>query len=314
MMRKSLLVVNADDFGYSDERDDGIVECYRNGHISSVSLLVNGVRAENAAKLAKQNNMHLVTGLHVNLTEGQPIGQGYRTLIRNGCFLGKFGFREAVNEGQLDIIEVRREIQAQIDKFRELMGNEPYHADGHQHIHVIPGIVETFAAVLSENHVKVTRLPRERGVVSEVWATPQQAGFMKEVVHQSEHASKVFSSHKLWTCDEFIGLRTMGSNMTIDRVTSHLSEVYDITDSPEPDKRTDIAAGQERVVTCEWMVHPGHVTSGEGGCGEGPDDFSKSHDRQHEIDILSDKALVNVYRSMNITMTNFKDCFTTIKS
>ncbi|XP_060077285.1 carbohydrate deacetylase-like [Ylistrum balloti] len=302
-MKKILLVVNADDFGYSDERDTGIVECYRNGYISSVSLLVNGVHAEGAVKLAKRYN--IASGLHVNLTEGHAIGQGYTTLTRNGCLLGKFGFRKAVKERTLDIAEVRREIQVQIDRYRELTGEIPYHADGHQHIHVIPGVAETFAAVLSENGVKVTRLPKESGVVAEVWATPEQAEFMKEVVIHAESASKVFTTHKLWSCDDFIGLRTMGSNMTIDKVTSCLSEVYDVT---------ECVCSKDQVITCEWMVHPGHVTSGAGGCGEGPDCFSRSHDRQHEMDILSQKTLSDIYRAMNITMSNFRDVFTTIKA
>lgn len=306
-MKKNLLVVNADDFGYSDERDAGIVKCYRNGYISSVSLLVNGVNAENAAKLAKQHNIS--TGLHVNLTEGHTVGHGYRTLVRNGCFLGKFGFRDAVQEAKIDISEIRREVQAQVDKFRVLMGDGPFHADGHQHIHVIPGVVETFAAVLRENGVKVTRLPRERGVASEVWTTPQQAEFMKEIVQQSESASHVFASHTLWTCQCFIGLRTMGSNMAVDKVTSHLDEVY-VANTCSHDIQPDKAS----VMTCEWMVHPGHVTSGEGGCGEGPDDFSKSHDRQHEMNILSQQALRNTYTSMNITLANFQECFAAINS
>lgn len=53
------LIINADDFGYSHERDRGIMECFQTSAISSASLLVNGVNVVQAVELAKQENLPL---------------------------------------------------------------------------------------------------------------------------------------------------------------------------------------------------------------------------------------------------------------
>ena len=43
-------------------------------------------------------------------------------------------------------------------------------------------------------------------------------------------------------------------------------------------------------VSIEVMVHPGYVSAiGDGGCGEGPDCFSLSKDREFEVDALTSK-------------------------
>lgn len=54
---KRLLVINADDFGYSVERNEGMVTCFLRGAISGVTLMVNGVAAEDAVNRAKKVNM-----------------------------------------------------------------------------------------------------------------------------------------------------------------------------------------------------------------------------------------------------------------
>ncbi|KAG7254881.1 hypothetical protein CRUP_006916 [Coryphaenoides rupestris] len=48
------LVVTGDDFGYCARRTRGMVECFRAGGLSNVSLLVNGSAAKDAAELAKR--------------------------------------------------------------------------------------------------------------------------------------------------------------------------------------------------------------------------------------------------------------------
>lgn len=158
------LVVTADDFGYCPRRDEGIVEAFLAGAVTSVSLLVNGAATESAAELARRHS--IPTGLHANLSEGRPVGPARRgassLLGPEGFFLGKMGFREAVAAGDVDLpqvrsrscrrmlartprappggyCEVREELEAQLSCFRELMGRAPTHVDGHQHVHVLPG-------------------------------------------------------------------------------------------------------------------------------------------------------------------------------
>lgn len=49
---RRFLVVTADDFGYDDDRNRGIVECFRDGGVTRASLLVNGYASDKAALLA----------------------------------------------------------------------------------------------------------------------------------------------------------------------------------------------------------------------------------------------------------------------
>lgn len=48
-MSRLRLVINADDFGYSQERDEGIVQCIQSRLVTSCSLLPNGLTAKTAA-------------------------------------------------------------------------------------------------------------------------------------------------------------------------------------------------------------------------------------------------------------------------
>uniref|UniRef100_A0ABI8AK75 Carbohydrate deacetylase n=1 Tax=Felis catus TaxID=9685 RepID=A0ABI8AK75_FELCA len=102
------LVVTADDFGYCPRRDEGIVEAFLAGAVTSVSLLVNGAAAESAADLARRHK--IPTGLHANLSEGRPVGParlGDSSLLSpEGFFLGKMGFREAVATGGVALPQV----------------------------------------------------------------------------------------------------------------------------------------------------------------------------------------------------------------
>ena len=37
------------------------------------------------------------------------------------------------------MVQVKKEIVAQIERFNSKMGYKPTHIDGHQHVHVLPG-------------------------------------------------------------------------------------------------------------------------------------------------------------------------------
>ena len=57
MAATNYLMITADDLGYSQERNEGIVECYKSKAITRSSLMVNAIAAEHAVSLAKACNL-----------------------------------------------------------------------------------------------------------------------------------------------------------------------------------------------------------------------------------------------------------------
>ena len=84
------LIINADDLGYSENRDAGIFDAHACRAITAASLIVNGPTAQKAAKKAKEVGLYL--SLHLNLTEGKSLtGPSIITNDRNDFFY-KFCF------------------------------------------------------------------------------------------------------------------------------------------------------------------------------------------------------------------------------
>ncbi|XP_007953618.1 carbohydrate deacetylase [Orycteropus afer afer] len=275
------LVVTADDFGYCPRRDEGIVEAFLVGAVTSVSLLVNGAAAESAAELARRHS--IPTGLHANLSEGRPVGparHGASSLLGpEGFFLGKMEFRKAVVAGDVALPQVRDELEAQLNRFRELLGRDPTHVDGHQHVHVLPGVCQVFAEALQAHGVRFTRLPLERGVGGCAWLEAPARAFACAVGRDARAAVDPFSRHGLRWTDAFVGLSTCGRHMSAQRVSGALARALE-----------SVPAGH--ALTAELMAHPGYPSvPPAGGCGEGPDAFSCSWERLHELRVLTAPTL-----------------------
>ncbi|NXU16085.1 YDJC deacetylase, partial [Pardalotus punctatus] len=295
------LIVTGDDFGYCPRRNQGIVDCFLAGAISNVSLLVNGSAAADAAKLARRYNIPI--GLHANLSEGSPVCEVLKTnsslLNQDGFFHGKMGFRTALSKGLLNMSEVKQELKAQVELFHELTGHLPPHMDGHQHVHVLPEVRHVFAEVLEEYGIKYTRVPIEPGLHNCDWIPPSLMDFYLGVEADSFNTVDVFTKHGIRWPDIYIGLSTMGRNMSVSSICSAIdAAILELT----------AKVPQSRTVTIELMVHPGYPSVPPvGGCGEGPDDFSQSWERLHELQTLIKPELQSHYKSRNIQLCSFKD-------
>lgn len=116
--------------------------------------------------------------------------------------------------------------------------------------------------------------------------------------------------------DVYLGLTTMGQNMSVGNIKRALGYALGagcLTNSlTAPLTGTEIgemaAVNSDRPVTAELMVHPGYPSHPlEGGCGQGPDDFSQSEDRQHELKTLTDPSLLAYYKQESIQLCAFRD-------
>ncbi|KAM5191255.1 carbohydrate deacetylase [Mantella aurantiaca] len=306
------LVVTGDDFGYCPRRDIGIVECFQAGAISNVSLLVNGNSAASAANLANRYNIPI--GLHANLSEGIPVCgelQHNSTLIdAQGVFRGKMGIRKALAQGLLNIAEVRQELCAQVKLFRELTGQNPQHMDGHQHVHVLPRIREEFAQVLHEHGIPYTRVPVEVGLNRCDWIQGELMEFYRGVENDALNTVEVFKNHGIRWPDIYIGLSTMGKNMTISNIQQALDySIQSLQGRQSPhSSRHSPHSHSNTSISIELMTHPGYPSvPPEGGCGEGPDNFSQSWERLHEMEILKNPLLNSYYSERGIQLCSFKD-------
>ncbi|KAM3611043.1 uncharacterized protein V6R79_012790 [Siganus canaliculatus] len=307
-----MLVVTGDDFGYCPRRNQGIVECFQAGGISNVSLLVNGSAAKEAADFAKRYSIPI--GLHANLSEGIPVCpnlQQVSTLTNlQGFFHGKMGFRQALQRGQLSMKQVELELRSQVSLFRDLTGHLPHHMDGHQHVHVLPEVREVFAQVLSELQIPYTRVPVEIGLHSCPWLPAHLQRFYTQVEKDALDSIPVFTRYGIRWPDAYLGLTTMGPNMSIPNLQRALSHAMTVGSSRTPS--CSVPDSDELVVTAELMVHPGYPSlPHNGGCGEGPDDFSQSADRQHEMSVLTDPALQSLYSQRSVQLCNFRDLLST---
>ncbi|XP_077996187.1 carbohydrate deacetylase-like [Glandiceps talaboti] len=296
------LVINADDFGYCPQRNKGIVDCFEAKAITSSSLIINGAFTKEAVTLAKTHKLPL--GLHLNLTEGNPvhiIDQGASSLVdTNGYFLGKFGFREAIKRGTINMEEVRHEMQAQIDNFRELVGHLPLYVDGHHHCHVISGVAKVFAELLSKNGIRVTRLPVQYGLDKCSWVEKASMSFYQGVKEDAITALKIFKSHGISHPHGYIGLSTMGANMSVERIQTALDTSIKTVE--------ETMSCSDSTLTFELMTHPGYQSiAGCGGFDGGPDTFALSKDREHEIMVLNDEKLKQYFVDHNIQLCSFDE-------
>lgn len=299
------LVVTGDDFGYCAQRNQGLVEGFLSGAITTVSLLVNGCAAQQAAELANRHNIPI--GLHANLSEGAPVSPAlhHSTLVNHcGLFFGKMGFRHCLERGTICLSQVDMELRAQVRRFIELTGHRPQHMDGHQHVHVLPGVRLVFAQVLADFRIPFTRVPVEPGLHSCTWIPPPLKAFYSQVERDALDSIPIFRKYALRWPDVYLGLTTMGQNMSVSNLQRALSHALSTEGS---DSRS-----RERPISAELMVHPGYPSlPREGGCGDGPDDFSQSPDRQHELRVLTDPALSTLYQQLGVQLCTFSDLLLT---
>lgn len=157
------LIVNADDFGMAEAVNQGIVEAHDRGIVTSASLMATGGAFAHAVALAK-TRPKLAVGVHLTLTEQRPLtGSAATSLVgADGRFPPHLvQFAGLHMRGKVALTQVRAELDAQIRKVRDA-GIAVSHLDGHQHVHVLPGIAAIVAELAAAYGIRAVRYPTER--------------------------------------------------------------------------------------------------------------------------------------------------------
>ena len=139
------LIVNADDFGFTEGVNRAIVETHTHGIVTSSTLMANGRAFEDAVRSAK-TVPSLSVGCHVVLIDGEPVLDAKRLPSITSAHSNGFRFRDGLKSfaaraltGRLDPAEIEAEASAQIRKL-QAAGINVSHVDTHKHTHLFPAI------------------------------------------------------------------------------------------------------------------------------------------------------------------------------
>jgi predicted glycoside hydrolase/deacetylase ChbG (UPF0249 family) len=211
-----ITIISADDFGLSQDRNRGIIECFRRGAVTSASFCANGAAFEEAVLLAKQNPS-LDIGLHIALTGEKPLAapSQIKSLVdKNGRLYKDWRsfFWRYIKAGDLE-----KEIREQFQKVVSC-GLKITHVDGHSHLHILPGILPIVIKLCKEHKIQIIRLPSEPAALGLLCGKRLILGFL------CLFARYIIRMNGLLSCDQCYGIAHSGrlSPAVFQRITRNL--------------------------------------------------------------------------------------------
>jgi len=163
MSAMTRLIVNADDFGIAEAVNRGIAEAHDRGIVTSASIMATGQSFEHAVALARQRP-NLGIGVHLVLTEQRPLaGAHVPTLVGADGSFASHAVELAGRQlsARISLRDVKVELDAQIRRVRAA-GLAVTHLDGHQHVHVLPGVARVVVELAAAHGIVAVRYPAER--------------------------------------------------------------------------------------------------------------------------------------------------------
>lgn len=130
-MVETKLIIRADDLDYSDAVNIGIERSVHKGIINNVGVMVNMPTTLDGLSIIRDTKVCL--GLHVVISSGRPLlnPKFIPSIVDDdGAFLSSADYRKAPNDF-VNLDEVILEIEAQYQKFIELVGRKPDYFEGH---------------------------------------------------------------------------------------------------------------------------------------------------------------------------------------
>jgi predicted glycoside hydrolase/deacetylase ChbG (UPF0249 family) len=191
------LIFNADDFGFTRDVNDGIVEAHRTGVLAATTLMANGDAFDHAVACARETPS-LDVGVHLVMVQGQSVRDPARPLPATLQELGRVLLKRELAVYDEAVAQVRRIVAA---------GIQPSHIDTHKHTHLFPPVLDALARVAKEFGIPWVRRPFDYRAKSGV-------DILKKAVAAGMHIMKPRFAKKLAglrMTDHFAGFQMTGS-------------------------------------------------------------------------------------------------------
>jgi predicted glycoside hydrolase/deacetylase ChbG (UPF0249 family) len=284
------LIVNADDLGWTEGVNRGILEAFQHGIVTSASLIANGAAFAGGVAAAR-SAPGLPVGVHLNLSDGPPLAspETVPSLLRKGGEFAGGPERLLLRRARRGLLleEVETEWDAQIRRVRDA-GIAPTHLDGHKHVHMLPGLFEIALKLAKRHGIGAIRVSLEASSLRAALAygAKQNSGVvLKQGVQArglkllARDARQQAGRAGISTADYFCGIAQTGE-LTREGVEQFLKS---------------LPAG-----ATELMCHPGYA---DAALQKTPTRLQLS--RETELRILTDTGIRNLVASLGIRLIDY---------
>ncbi len=165
-MSKKLIIV-ADDFGFSEAYNLGVLKAYKDGVVTTLSLMSNMDAAKHAAALAKKEIPKACIVQHTNFVQGRPCSnpKDIPSMVdENGMFYRSSKWRtenpndkKCVGNVVAAYEDCKRETISQMERFKDLTGKYPIHLEGHSVF--TKAVSKAFNEVAKERKIHCMTMP-----------------------------------------------------------------------------------------------------------------------------------------------------------
>lgn len=159
----SWIIINADDFGLNEHCSKAIAQAFWEGKITDTTMMATGEYFDEAVVLAKEQGFIDNIGIHLNLTEGEPLTEDIKACPR---FVTDGRFNKAYNRNKNltgdEKAAIYKELTAQVEKIQSA-GIMITHADSHHHIHTGIFVAPIAVQVCKEHGIDKMRLCKNIG-------------------------------------------------------------------------------------------------------------------------------------------------------
>ncbi|HQN19962.1 MAG TPA: ChbG/HpnK family deacetylase [Syntrophobacteraceae bacterium] len=288
---RRVLIINADDLGYTRGVNEAIRQCFVAGCLRSATLMANGYAFDHAVGMLRDNE-GLDVGVHLVLTELPPVlsSSKIRGLVHeNGCLPATPGeLAASLLCGAISKDAVRLELTAQITKVLD-HGLKPTHLDSHKHVHVLPQVLETVVELARKYSIRWVRSPFDRTSVLCV-------GRLIERERIPSFCMQHLKAKLLHACRRGFTGEMRGSNL---RNPDHF---FGISLTGAWNEAVMVRLVKEvRPGVTEWMVHPGDC---DGDLIRLKTRLLKQ--RETERDLLMSSELKDHIARLGITLSSFR--------
>lgn len=158
-MADKKFIINADDFGMSNDFNRAVLYAYNRGFLKSASICANGKAFENAVNEVLPECPDLGLGVHLNIIEGKSLTNSHLLTNNNKEFKNSYLLLIFKSKNKEFQNHIEKEFRAQIEKVFQYA--KPDHLDSHVHTHAIPEVFKITVKLAKEYGIPYVRTQYE---------------------------------------------------------------------------------------------------------------------------------------------------------